>query len=348
MIKLSICIPTYNRASHLRNCLHSLVQSGVGALPEVQICISNNCSTDKTKQIVHDAAASLTIKYGENDSNIGLARNILQVVKMAEGEFVWIIGDDDLIMAGAIERILKLIEQHAGVDFFYVNANHLTTDYVRSFPPPFDMANLPSVMEPFSPKRVSGELPFLRLIDPKISFDFLGGIFLSVFRRKMWQSNVEVLNKEALADNKIFSHFDNTFPHVKVIANAFSNSAAYFSAEPAAVCLTGAREWAPKYPLVRSIRLIEGLVEYRKNGLSLINYLYCKNAALGMFFPDLVRLFINKSQSGFEYVNLRRTLAANCLYPNFYLSLVYPFFRKSFWRKIKPIYLVFFGKKVSS
>lgn len=348
MNKLSICIPTYNRATHLRNCLNSLIQSGVAALDEVQICISDNCSTDNTKQIIDDAAARLPVKYRKNASNLGLARNILEVVKMAEGEFVWIVGDDDLFMGGAIERILELIDQNAGVDFFYVNANHLTTEYVQSFPQPFDLAHLPPVMEPFSPRRVSGELPFLRLVDPKISFDFLGGIFLSVFRRKMWQSNVEVLNREALSDTRVFSHFDNTFPHIKVFAHAFAGSTAYFSAEPAAVCLTGAREWAPKYPLVRSVRLIEGLSEYRKNGLPLFQYLYCKNAALGMFFPDLVRLFMNKGQSGFEYVSLWRTLATNCLYPNFYLSLVYPLFRRSFWNKIKNIYSILLGKKVVS
>lgn len=346
MIKLSICIPTYNRVAHLQNCLNSLIQSGVAGSPEVQICISDNCSTDDTKRTIDSAAQSLAIKYSKNLSNLGLARNLLKAVGMAEGEFVWLIGDDDLIMPGAFNRIAKLIDRYPKVDFFYVNANHLTTEYVRSFPQPFDMKNLPMTMERFSHRTKSGELPFLALVDPRISFDFLGGIFLSVFRRNMWLSSVDVLDEEALGDSRVFSNFDNTFPHVKIFAHAFSESRAYFSAEPACVCLTGAREWAPKYPLVRSVRLVEGLHEYRKNGLPLIPYLYCKNAALAMFIPDMVRLILFRAQSGFEYVNFPRVLLANCLFPNFYLSLIYPLFKKSFWNKIRS--KIIFGKKVNS
>lgn len=335
MSLLSICIPTYNRAAHLRNCLNSLIQCGVSTQSEVEICVSDNCSTDATKQVIDDSARILAIKYRKNSSNLGLARNILEVVQMAEGDFVWMIGDDDLLMPGACERIVRLIHRYRWVDYFYVNANHLTTEYVHSFPQPFDLANLPKTMTPFSSRVESGELPFLSLIDPKISFDFLGGIFLSVFRRKMWLSNVDTLNQGALLDSRIFSHFDNTFPQVKILANAFSNSLAYFSAEPASVCLTGAREWAPMYPLVKSIRLIEGLEEYRRKGLPWLSYLYCKNAALESFLPDMMRLISNRTRSGYEYVNFPRCLLGNCVYPNFYLSLAYPLFRKSLWENIR-------------
>ena len=92
-------------------------------------------------------------------------------------------------------------------------------------------------------------------------------MFLSIFNRKMWLDNVGVLNNEAIEDTRIFSHFDNTFPHIKIFSVAFANSKAYFNKEPLSVCLSGAREWAPMNPLVSSIRLVEALDEYRKNGL---------------------------------------------------------------------------------
>lgn len=332
---LSICIPTYNRAKHLRNCLSSLIQSGMADQPEIQVCISDNCSLDDTKQVIDEVSGRLTLNYQKNAVNVGLARNLLEVVRMAEGEFVWMIGDDDLVMPQAGEMVINLIRQHEKVDYFYVNANHLTTEYVHSFPQPFSLDNLPQKMEPFSPRTASGELPFLELINPQTSFDFLGGIFLSVFRRKMWLSNVDALDKDALMDSRTYSKFDNTFPHVKIFAQAFAHSYAYFCAQPASVCLRGAREWVPLYPLVRSVRLIEGLDEYRKNGLSTLSYIYCKNAALAAFFPDMAKLILHRAKSGYEYVNLPKIIVANCIYPNFYFSLVYPFFRKSFWNAVK-------------
>lgn len=342
MFTLSICIPTYNRASHLENCLSSLIQCGLSKQSEVQICISDNCSTDDTKRIISEAGKFLTIKYRVNLSNLGSARNFLEVVQMADGHFVWMLGDDDLLMPGAWEKVVELIRVHKLVDYFYINANHLTTEYVQKFPQPFDLKNLPETMKRFSSRTESGKVAFLKLIDPSVSFDFLGGIFLSVFRRSMWLTKVSVLDKNALGDARTWgSCFDNTFPHVKILANAFSNSMAYFSANPASVCLTGAREWGPMFPLIKSVRLVEALDEYRLNGLSLIAYCKCKNAALDTFMPDILRLIFNSQISGGYYVNYSKVLASSCVYPNFYLSAIYPLFRKVFWIKIGTMLLKF-------
>jgi len=278
--------------------------------------------------VVHRAQKSIAIKYKKNPENLGIPRNFLNAVEMAEGQFVWLIGDDDLLLPYAMEELSRLIAGHPSVDFFYVNSFHLTAQYVLSFSQPFDMSNLPENMTPFSSWPNSGEMRFMDLINPKISFDFLGGMFLSVFRREHWMKNAHVLEKAAISDPRIFSHFDNTFPHVKIFSKAFANSKAFFNSRPLSVCLTGAREWAPMYPFVKSVRLVEALYEYRKNGLPYIRFLQCKNYALNNFIPDFVSMFINRDRSGYAYVRPFRLILSNCLYPNFYLSFINFIFRK--------------------
>lgn len=248
---------------------------------------------------------------------------------MANGEFVWLVGDDDLLMPNAIVDLYSLIEEHPTVDFFYVNSYHLTTEYLISYPSPFDTANLPAQMVPFSPRKASGELPFFELIDPKISFDFLGGMFLSVFRKRNWELNIGVLDSIAIEDGRTFSHFDNTFPHVKIWAKAFSSSTAYFNPKPLIVCLTGAREWAFMYPLITSVRLIEALDAYRKNGLRLSRYIYCKNFALRNFAADFAQIIIYQEKCGYAYIKPMRLLLSYCLYPNTYLSALYFIVRRA-------------------
>lgn len=347
MIILSICIPTYNRAAHLRNCLSSLIQCGLGKIPEVQVCISDNCSTDATKKVVIEAEKKLALKYKINKSNFGFARNMLEVVQMADGQFVWVLGDDDLLIAGACEKIIALIKKYRAVDFFVVNSKHLSTEYVHRFPQPFDLSNLPRTMEPFSLRTECGEMPFLKLIDPKICFDYLGGIYLSVFRRSLWLANTGCLDETAIYDDRSLSHPDNTFPHVKIFAHAFSKSTAYFSAEPASVSLTGAQEWSAKGPLIMSIRLPEALEEYKNNGLTWRAYWYCRNAVLSNFFLDLIRLVFDRKNTGGEYVKISKVLVQNCIYPNFYLSFFYPFFRRTFWIKIRGMFLSIFFRLVN-
>jgi glycosyltransferase involved in cell wall biosynthesis len=328
-MRLSICIPTYNRAQHLTNCLESIRTSRAGLEQEVEVCVSDNASTDHTEEVVRRARQYMPIKYQKNAENVRHARNYLKVVRMAEGEFIWLLGDDDLVMPDGLQRICRLIREHPSVDFFFLNSLHLTTEFVFSHPQPFDTAKLPADMMRFSMWQNEGELPFFDLIDPRIAFDFLGGMFLAIFRREPWTANEGALDHEAIHDTRTFSHFDNTFPHVKIWSQAFAKSNAYFNAVPPSVNLTGAREWAPMYLMVRSVRLIEALQEYRKNGLSLKAYLRCKNFALNTFIPDLAYLFLNKESSGYHYVRPVPLVLANFLYPNFYLSVWYYVSRKT-------------------
>jgi glycosyltransferase involved in cell wall biosynthesis len=319
-VRLSICIPTYNRANHLDNCLQSIFLNKSRLAIDFEVCVSDNCSTDQTEEVVRRLEASIDIRYQKNAENLGIPANFLNVVAMARGEFVWLLGDDDLLMPNALEKISLLIDCYPSVDFFYVNAYLLTAKYVQSFPHPFDTANLPKTLKPFSSWPKSSEMKFMDLIDPKISFDFLGGMYLAVFRRENWKKNVGVLDEAAVKDSRIFSHFDNTFPHLKIFSRAFANSKAYFNAEPFSICLSGVREWFPMRHLISSVRLIEALEEYRENGLPLLRYLRCKNYALKSFIPAMVWMFINRKHSGFAYISPLKLILTNCLYPNFYLS----------------------------
>ena len=327
-IKLSICIPTFERAKHLNNCLNSILLAKKAHGFEYEICISDNGSTDNTEVIVKDYIDKLPIKYSKNSNNLGIPRNFLKVVSIANGEFAWLLGDDDLLMPDVFLQIANLFERNQTCDFFYINSNHLTTEYVFNHNQPFDTKNLPITMIPVSKYKVTGPLPFIDLINPKISFDFLGGMFHSIFKRKNWVNNQDILDSEAIEDMNTFSHFDNTFPHVKIFSKAFANSNAYFLAKPLSVCLSGAREWSPMYPFVHSVRLVEALDEYRKNGLPFIKYLWCRNFALNSFIPDFVSMYIFRDVSGFKYIKPLKLILNNCIFPNFYFSIIFYLKRK--------------------
>lgn len=327
-IKLSICIPTFKRAKHLNNCLNSILLAKKAPRFEYEICISDNGSTDNTEEIVKGYLEKLPIKYSKNPNNLGIPKNFLKVVSIAEGEFVWLLGDDDLLMPDAFLKIENLLNTNQNCDFFFINSNHLNTEFIFKHDQPFDTKNLPTNMIPVSKYTITGPLAFIELVDPKISFDFLGGMFLSVFRRGNWIKHQGHLDSAAIEDMNTFSHFDNTFPHVKIFSKAFANSNAFFLAEPLSVCLTGAREWSPMYPFVHSIRLVEALDEYRKNGLPYRKYLWCRNFALNSFIPDMAYMYLNRDISGFKYASPIKLLFKNCIFPNLYLSIIYFFIRK--------------------
>lgn len=53
-----------------------------------------------------------------------------------------------------------------------MNSYILSTDYISAYPTPFETANLPSLMPRMSRWAIDGEMPFLDLINPDVSFDF--------------------------------------------------------------------------------------------------------------------------------------------------------------------------------
>lgn len=322
-MKLSICIPTFNRAHCLVNCLNSIrLNIGINKI-DYEICISDNGSSDDTQKVVNEFRSNIKIKYFRFDQNRGRVSNYLKVIEIADGDFIWLLGDDDLLLPNALMTVCELIKANEDVDFFYINSFNLSAGYISSFPKPFDTNSLPENMAKFSTYNKRGKRRFLTLIDPSISFDFVGAMFLAVFKRKKWFEHVKALNQEAIIDMNSFSHFDNTFPHVKIFARAFSNSLAYFYEKPLTVNLSGEREWSPMSPLVNIVRLVEALDEYRLNGLSYFRYWYCKNFAYRTFWPDYMRIILRRKESGYIYIRPIKLLFNAMLFPYSWVSPVF-------------------------
>ena len=321
---LSICIPTYNRAITLPNCLNSILISKRKTNLKFEICISDNGSNYNVKKIIKPFKKKLNIKVNRNKKNLGYAVNLLKSVSMAKGEFAWCIGDDDLLAPKALKKINSLILKNKNIDFYYINSFHLNNNYLNKFKKPFDTNNLPIDMDRLSPKKNSQRLKFWDLIDHNVSFDFMAGNFVNIFRRKMWMDNVHVLDKKSINDkNSILSLL-----HLKIHANAFRKSLCYFQAEPLSVNLYGVREWKSFYPFISTFILCEKLDYYRSKGLNFFKYIYCKNYTLKNFASNLTQTIIGGKATGLYFLNFNKHIFQNLLYPNVYLSIFYFIFRK--------------------
>lgn len=122
--KLSICIPTYNRAHTLKYTLDSICQQIVGFENEIEICISNNASIDDTELVVMAYKERLPIKYHKMKENVYGLQNLNQTIEhMAQGDYVLMIGDDDIFINDGIKRLFKLITDFP-YDYIYLNHTH--------------------------------------------------------------------------------------------------------------------------------------------------------------------------------------------------------------------------------
>ncbi|GEM_PF-716239 len=127
-IKLSICIPTYNRAACLKECLDSILVSTRPFSLQVEIIISDNASTDDTRSVVSEfLKTDPWIQYHRNDKNIGAERNFYSVAAMAAGEYIWVFGDDDKITNEAVSVIIDRLG--FGYDLLISNYSMWSKDF---------------------------------------------------------------------------------------------------------------------------------------------------------------------------------------------------------------------------
>jgi glycosyltransferase involved in cell wall biosynthesis len=107
---LTIAIPTYNRADLLDLCLSQAGPQILQHGEQVELLVSDNASTDHTAEIVaKHQAAGLLIHYLRNNTNIGPDANFAQCLERADGTFLLIVGDDDVLLEGALDKLLPLL-----------------------------------------------------------------------------------------------------------------------------------------------------------------------------------------------------------------------------------------------
>ena len=131
---LTIAIPTFNRGGLLRELLASLVPQ-LKLRSEIEFIISDNCSPDDTQEVIKIFSKDiLSINYVRNSVNIGSDENFIQCFHLARGKFFWLLGDDDIVMPGAIEKIISLLRNHSP-DLVHLSSSVFHSDYVSETRP---------------------------------------------------------------------------------------------------------------------------------------------------------------------------------------------------------------------
>jgi glycosyltransferase involved in cell wall biosynthesis len=101
---ITIAIPTYNRAEfYLPQALKSALNQ---TYPNLEIIVSDNCSTDGTKAFI-SGIADPRLRYFRHDVNLGSVANFNFCVGQAKGKYLLMLHDDDLIDSDFVESCIE-------------------------------------------------------------------------------------------------------------------------------------------------------------------------------------------------------------------------------------------------
>ncbi|MCL4543444.1 MAG: glycosyltransferase [Chloroflexi bacterium] len=133
--RVSVLIPTYNRADLLLHTMHSVLAQD---FDDFEVVVSDDCSTDDTREVAESFRDS-RVTYRRNDSNLGYGGNLNEGARSCRGEFLYLLGHDDILLDGALRATVEAFDLSENVGlvtrpYYWFDSDPLKP--VRSIEPP--------------------------------------------------------------------------------------------------------------------------------------------------------------------------------------------------------------------
>ncbi len=108
---ISIGMPVYNAAPYLAAAIDGVLNQSFG---NIELVITDNCSTDGSADIAHDYAKRFPekVRFIQNQWNIGYSGNAYKATSLCKGDFILMHGADDVLMPGALQAYADLIREN--------------------------------------------------------------------------------------------------------------------------------------------------------------------------------------------------------------------------------------------
>lgn len=120
---LTIVIPTHNRSKFLSKSLNILLPQIELYKEAVDLLVSDNCSDDDTREVVMGFKNRFTdcLIYNCNDKDEGYLFNFNIGVHLSNSEYIYLLGDDDIVPDGFVSSLLEIIQKNEEVGLFHIN-----------------------------------------------------------------------------------------------------------------------------------------------------------------------------------------------------------------------------------
>jgi glycosyltransferase involved in cell wall biosynthesis len=332
-ILLSICIPTFNRANYLRDAVKYLLPAVNDKCDIVELIISDNCSTDETSEILKELPVSPWIHCVRNDTNVGALKNGLKCIDLAKGEYIWFVGDDDVIRPEGLYHLLQVISDHKNLDYFVVNTITLSNEQRNNLN---DIISNDAISKKqntkyksLSDKEISS---FNEFLDPDFDPIFLGAMMCNVIRRSVWQEGVIKIDA-----NATMGSLEGTYPVCKVLARNMVGKPSFYVGFPCSIAFWGHQEWKGFMPIIFAYTFYAILDCYEENGIEPWRIDKCRrylhrNAGMAIY-----RLAFIRSLPGRDLFSFRVHLIRYWKHREFWTGLIVPFkdFGYNLLRKLK-------------
>lgn len=103
---VSVIMPAYNSETYIETAIHSVLIQDV----PFELIIIDDCSTDRTKELLSPYISRPNIIYIRNEHNLGAAASRNKGVKLAQGKYVAFLDADDYWLPHKLARQLDALD----------------------------------------------------------------------------------------------------------------------------------------------------------------------------------------------------------------------------------------------
>ena len=256
---LSVCVPTYQRRDLLRVMLQALLPQAAALGDLVEVCVADNASTDGTADVVADAMMAVpdaVVRLLRRPRNIGPVRNYIETATtFARGQFIWALGDDDLLLPGALERVCATLSAHRDLEFFYVN--FASASFSEHWPASAHGGYAGVVQSVANTYRQDRRVARWQDL-PDASSSMGTQVYAHIVARRVW---VDFWHDRPIAPD--YRTYESTYPHTAMLVEMAWDRPAYYLGTPALVQFNGRPGWGegqvPRIVLIAMPQLIARL-----------------------------------------------------------------------------------------
>lgn len=125
--KISIIIPVYNSEKYVRKTIESCFGQTYN---NIEVIAVDDGSSDDSFKILEDCKKNnfpeLIIE--KNKKNLGLIKTLNNTIDKCSGEYVLILGNDDILEKTHLEYMIKAFEENDKLSFVYCNSNYIDSN----------------------------------------------------------------------------------------------------------------------------------------------------------------------------------------------------------------------------
>lgn len=218
---LTIAIPSNNKTELLDIAIESIV-SQLDRSSNCEICISDNSTGNTTESLVRNKYVSLRqMSYYRSFDSPSLDENVNKVVQLSKGDYVWLFGDDDIIVDGALGKIINHLIEFSP-DILILNS--------LSFDQSGVIETSRTVLDKSKTYGPTDDDKFLMELGGYLTY--LGGI---VIKRELW---LKYFRQEMVG---------SYFAHIDTVCRAKIGGTASYMADPAIKMRLHSQTWTSKH-----------------------------------------------------------------------------------------------------